>query len=74
MRQLHNLRSRVKAARTVVVQTLGLAETLRRDWQKAARFYAMFGITEAQFQRGVRDEGDPNEMVVGGASLAGLCC
>jgi len=31
----------------------GLAETLAIDWQKAARFYARFGITEAMFRNGV---------------------
>ena len=29
------------------------AETLPRDGQKATRFYAGFGITEAVFRRGV---------------------
>jgi hypothetical protein len=43
----------VKAARAVVATTPGLAETLRRDWRKAARFYARFGITEAMFRRGI---------------------
>ena len=28
---------------------------LRRDWVKAARFYARFGITETQFRNGVSE-------------------
>jgi hypothetical protein len=36
----------LKAARAVVATTPGLAETLARDWQRAARFYARFGITK----------------------------
>jgi hypothetical protein len=45
-RALRDLRGRVKAARAVVSMTPVLAETLQRDWQRAARFYARFGITE----------------------------
>ena len=52
-RRLRDLRARVKAARAVVSTTPGLAETLARDWQKAARFYEQFGITEKQFRHGV---------------------
>jgi len=52
-RHLRDLRGRVKAARAVVSTTLGLAETLARDWQKATRFYARFEITKEQFRRGV---------------------
>jgi hypothetical protein len=52
-RRLHEIRSRVKAARTVVSKTPELAETVQKDWRKAARFYARFGITEAMFRRGV---------------------
>jgi hypothetical protein len=40
----------------VVATTLGLAETLARDWRKAARFYARSGITEQQFRYGVRSD------------------
>jgi hypothetical protein len=50
--RLRELRGRVKAARAVVSKTPGLAETLRSDWQKAARFYARFGISEATFRHG----------------------
>ncbi len=32
--------------------TPGLAETLASDWQKAARLYARFEITETQFRHG----------------------
>jgi len=33
-----------------------LAETLASDWQKAARFYSRFGITESQLRCGVKGE------------------
>ncbi len=33
--------------------TPGMAETLARDWRKAAWFYARFGITEARFRTGI---------------------
>jgi len=37
-----------------------LSETLARDWQKAARFYARFDISETQFRWGVpSDTGSP---------------
>jgi len=49
-RRLRELRGRVKAARALVATTPGLAETLQRDWQKAARFYARFGIDEGLFR------------------------
>jgi hypothetical protein len=52
-RRLRDLRSRVKMARAVVSTTPGLAEILARDWRRAARFYARFGITEAMFRHGV---------------------
>jgi hypothetical protein len=52
-RALRELRVRVKRARAVVATTPGLTEILQRDWRKAARFYASFGITEAMFQGGV---------------------
>jgi hypothetical protein len=52
-RRLRELRARVKVARAVASTTPGVAETLRGDWQKAARFYARFGITEARFRHGV---------------------
>lgn len=50
---MRNLRGRVKAARAVFTTTQGLAETLAGDWQKAALFYARFGITEAMLGHGV---------------------
>jgi hypothetical protein len=53
-RRLHDLRARVKAARAVVARTPGLAAVLANDWQKAARFYARFGIMETQFRNGIR--------------------
>ncbi len=42
----------MKPARAVVAATPGLSETLQRDWRKAARFYARFGITETRFRHG----------------------
>jgi hypothetical protein len=56
-RQLREIRARVKAARAVVSVTPGLAETLAIEWQKAARFCARFGITEAMFRQGVPAQG-----------------
>ncbi|MCI4343645.1 MAG: hypothetical protein L3J92_05985 [Thermoplasmata archaeon] len=52
-RTMRELRARVKAARALVATTPGMAETLARDWRKAAGFYARFGITEGQFRDGV---------------------
>ncbi len=52
-RMLRDLRGRVKAARAAISATPGLADTLHSDWQRAARFYARFGITETQFRHGV---------------------
>jgi hypothetical protein len=52
-RRLRALRARVKVARAVVATTPVLAETLRRDWVKGARFYTRFGITEAMLRRGI---------------------
>jgi hypothetical protein len=43
----------VRAARAVVSTTPGLAETLQGDWRKAARFYAAFAMTEAEYRHGV---------------------
>jgi hypothetical protein len=51
-RRLRDLRARVKLARAVVSVTPGLAEILRSDWRKAARFYVRFEITEAMFRYG----------------------
>jgi hypothetical protein len=45
-RQLAELRAIVKAARTAVSRTPGLAETLARDWHKATRFDSRYGIPE----------------------------
>ena len=52
-RRLRDLRGRAKRARAVVANTPGLAETLAKDWRKAARFFARCGITEAQFRYGI---------------------
>jgi hypothetical protein len=51
-RRLRDLRGRVKAARAAISTTPGAEGVLQRDWVKAARFYARFGITEAQFRQG----------------------
>ena len=45
--------SPAKARRALDVTTPDLSETLARDWRKAARFYARFGITEKLFLHGV---------------------
>lgn len=50
---MRDLRGRVKAARAILSSTPGLADTLARDWQKAAMFYARFGTTEGMFVYGV---------------------
>jgi len=65
-RRLRDLRGRVKAARALVAARPRLAEMLQRDWRKAARFYARFGITEAMLPNGpsavaVEAEGDRDE-------------
>ena len=52
-RRLRDLRGRVKVARATISGTHGAEEILRRDWMKAAHFYAGFGITEAQFRHGI---------------------
>ncbi len=65
VRALRDLRGRVKAARAVVSTSPGLAEILSADWQKAARFYTLFAITESQFRHGVRDlpSDEPDNLV-----------
>ena len=63
-RRLRDLRGRVKRARAVVTSTPGLVETLARDWQKAAGFYAKCGITEAMLRQGVLAT-DPQEETSG---------
>jgi len=69
-RRLRDLRACVKMARAVVSSTPGLAETLAVDWQKAARFYARFRVTEAQFRYGARDA--PGDEADNPASQFGL--
>jgi hypothetical protein len=59
-RRLRDLCGRVKAARAVIAGTPGLAETLKRDWQRALRFYARYGVTEREVREGVR-AGDSKE-------------
>ena len=55
-RRVREQRGRVKRARAVVVNTPGLAETLARDWRKAARFYARFGVTEEMLRQGAASD------------------
>ena len=55
-RHLRDLGGRVKHARAKVAATPGLFEALARDWQKAARFYGRFEITERTFRIGVPTE------------------
>jgi hypothetical protein len=62
----------VKHARAVVATTTGLAETLARDWRKAERFYARFGVTESMFRLGVRSETVPDFNQTGSDPLSGL--
>lgn len=51
-RHIVDLRTRVKIARAVASKMPGLAATLRARPDRAARFYARFGITVEQFQDG----------------------
>jgi len=69
-RNLRELRARVKAARALVTTAPGLAETLARDWRKAARFYARFGITKALFRDGVAAS-EPHGIVAKSSDLVG---
>ncbi len=62
------LRGRVKAARALVASAPGLTGALARDWQKAARFYARYGITEGMFRNGVSAGNVP------GKALANASC
>jgi hypothetical protein len=55
------LRARVKIARAVVSKMPGLAAILGERPDRAARFYARFGISEGQFRQGVPPPGRPIE-------------
>lgn len=52
-RALRDLRARVKRARVVISQHPEIVEAIRRDWRKAAWFYALWGITGQQFREGI---------------------
>jgi len=52
-RRLADLRGRVKAARKAIAAVLGTADAMRADWRKEAAFLARFGVTQAQFRKGV---------------------
>jgi hypothetical protein len=43
----------VKSARALVATTPAIEETLQRDCEKAARFYAEFEVKEGQLLRAV---------------------
>ena len=64
---LRDVRARVKLARAVVSRMPGLAAILRERPDRAARFYARFGISEAMFRFGV-----PDGAVDAGKGLIGL--
>jgi len=58
------------STRAVVARTPGPAETLQRDWWRAARFYGRFGINERIFIDGVpttslAEAGDAQEQFQG---------
>jgi hypothetical protein len=52
-RRLADLRGRVKAARKAIATTPGAADAMRADSRKEAAFLARFGVTQAQFRKGV---------------------
>ena len=56
-RPLGDLRRRVKAARAVIARTPGLAEIIARDWRKAARIHARFGVSEQLVRQGAPNLG-----------------
>jgi hypothetical protein len=58
---LRELRGRVKAARAAMSTMPGGEVILRRDWAKAARFYAKFGITEGTFRNDVPPAARPSK-------------
>ena len=54
-RHLRDLRARVKAVRTRISVDPSIRQTLVTNPEKAAAFYAIHGVTEAQVRRGVPD-------------------
>jgi hypothetical protein len=60
-RRLRELRIGVKKARAMAASTPGLDEILAKDWQKAARFYARFGISQEMFRHEVPAREDSSE-------------
>ena len=54
-RHLQDLRSRVKAARALISADPTIRQTLTTNPEKAAAFYAIHGVTEAQVRHGVPD-------------------
>ena len=60
-RGIRELRARVRAARAAIAGMPETEEALRRDWVRAACFYAHFGISEALFRQGVAVSVEPAE-------------
>lgn len=54
-RYLRDLRSRVKAVRALISADPTIRQTLATNPEKAAAFYAIHGVTEAQVRHGVPD-------------------
>ena len=54
-RHLRDLRSRVKAVRALISADPTIRQTLATNPEKAAAFYAIHGVTEAQVRHGVPD-------------------
>ena len=53
-RRLRELRARVNAASATLAASPGAAEVTQRDWQRAARFYTRFGLTEDSLLTGAQ--------------------
>ena len=54
-RHLRDLRSRVKAVRALISADPTIRQTLATNPEKAAAFYAIHGVTEAQVRHGIPD-------------------
>jgi hypothetical protein len=64
-RKLRELRARLKRARAIVARTPGLAESIRRDWKRAAQFYARLRVNEVQLRRGAPSSASRFETIRG---------
>lgn len=49
-RRLREVRARVKAARAAVSSAPGLSDAVAGDWQRVARFYVRFRVSEQGFR------------------------